>query len=69
MTIQEMARKGGQASVKKRLGGKTQSEISEMMRLVRMSNPNKKESKKLERAVDGMVKNLNNNIRKGVNNV
>lgn len=69
MTIQEMARKGGQASVKKRLGDKTKSEISEMMRLVRMSNLNKKESKKLERAVDGMVKNLNNNIRKEVNNV
>lgn len=69
MTIQEMARMGGKASVKKRLGDKTQSEISEMMRLVRMSNLNKKESKKLERAVDGMVKNLNNNIKKEVNNV
>lgn len=69
MTIQELTKKAGLASAKKRLGGKTQSEISEMMRLVRMSNPNKKESKKLERAVDGMVKNLNNNIRKGVNNV
>lgn len=57
-----MARKGGQASVKKRLGGKTQSEISEMMRLVRMSNLNKKECRELEKSVQGMVDNLNKNV-------
>ena len=38
MTLQEMARKGGQASAKKRLGGKTQSEISQIMRTIRMSS-------------------------------
>ena len=62
MTIQEMARKGGKASAKKRLGGKTQSEISEMMRLVRMSNLNKKECRELEKSVQGMVDNLNKNV-------
>lgn len=69
MTIQEMARIGGQASVKKRLGGKTQSEISLIMKLVRKAALTKKESKKFNKSVDGMVKNLNNNIRKWVNNV
>lgn len=62
MTIQELTKKAGLASAKKRLGGKTQSEISEMMRLVRMSNLNKKESKEFERAVDSMVGNLNRNV-------
>lgn len=69
MTIQEMARMGGQASVKKRLGGKTQSEISLIMKLVRKAALTKKEYKEFNKSVDGMVKNLNNNIRKGVNNV
>ena len=41
MTIQEMARKGGKASVKKRLGGKTQSEISEIMKRIRNSRRKK----------------------------
>lgn len=36
--IREMARQGGLASAKKRLGGKTQSEISQIMRAVRMSS-------------------------------
>lgn len=69
MTIQEMARKGGQASVKKRLGGKTQSEISEVMRTIRMSNLTKKESKESEKSVQGMVDNLNKNVSKEVKDV
>lgn len=35
LTIQEMARLGGLASAKKRLGGKTKEEISEHMKKVR----------------------------------
>lgn len=62
MTIQELTKKAGLASAKKRLGGKTQSEISEMMRLVRMSNLNKKECRELEKSVQGMVDNLNKNV-------
>lgn len=55
MTIQEMARKGGQASVKKRLGGKTQSEISQVMRIVRMSKINKARLKEIgEASVEGL---------------
>lgn len=69
MTIQEMARMGGQASVKKRLGGKTQSEISEVMRTIRMSNLTKKESKEFEKSVQGMVDNLNKNVSKEVKDV
>lgn len=38
MTIQELTKKAGLASAKKRLGGKTQSEISQIMRAVRMSS-------------------------------
>ena len=38
MTIQEMASLGGKASRNKRLGGKTQSEISEIMKRVRNSS-------------------------------
>ena len=38
MTIQEMAKLGGKASAKKRLGGKTQSEISEIMKRLRASS-------------------------------
>ena len=41
MTIQEMAKLGGEASVKKRLGGKTKAEISAQMKLVRRSNSTK----------------------------
>ena len=63
MTIQELTKKAGLASAKKRLGGKTQSEISEMMRLVRMSNLTKKESKEFEKSVQGMVDNLNKNVK------
>lgn len=36
MTIQEMSRKGGKASVTKRFAGKSKSEVSEMMRMVRI---------------------------------
>lgn len=62
MTIQEMARLGGKASVKKRLGGKTQSEISSIMKLVRKAALTKKESKEFNKSVDCMVKNLNRNV-------
>ncbi len=48
--IREMARQGGIASAKKRLGGKTQSEISEIMRTVRMSRESKDKIKKIAQA-------------------
>lgn len=66
MTLQEMARKGGQASAKKRLGGKTQSEISQIMRQVRLSKKQKKEFKKM---VQSTVDSLNGNVSKEVDNV
>lgn len=69
MTIQEMARKGGKASVKKRLGDKTQSEISLIMKLVRKAALTKKESKEFEKSVQGMVDNLNKNVSKEVKDV
>lgn len=62
MTIQEMASLGGKASAKKRLGGKTQSEISEIMKLVRKAALTNKELKEFNKSVDGMVKNLNKNV-------
>lgn len=63
MTIQEMARMGGKASANKRLGGKTQSEISSIMKLVRKAALTNSESKEFNKSVDGMVKNLNNNVK------
>lgn len=62
MTIQEMASLGGKASANKRLGGKTQSEISEIMKLVRKAALTNKDSKEFNKSVDGMVKNLNKNV-------
>lgn len=61
--IREMARQGVLASVNKRLGGKTQSEISQVMRTIRMSNLTKKESKEFEKSAQGMVDNLNKNVK------
>ena len=61
MTIQEMARKGGKASANKRLGGKTQSEVSQIMRRVRLSKKQKKEFKKM---VQSTVDSLNSNVSK-----
>ena len=46
MTIVEMARMGGKASAKKRLGGKTKDEISEIMRHVRTGKTSFCEEKK-----------------------
>ena len=57
MTIQEMASLGGKASAKKRLVGKTQSEISQIMRTVRMSKANKKKLKEMgEASVESLKK-------------
>jgi hypothetical protein len=64
--IREMARQGGLASAKKRLGGKTQSEVSEMMRQVRLS---KKEENKFKKMAQSSVNSLNNNVSKEVDNV
>lgn len=61
--IREMARQGVLASANKRLGGKTQSEISQVIRTIRMSNLTKKESKEFEKSVQGMVDNLNKNVK------
>jgi hypothetical protein len=60
MTIQEMTRKGGKASAKKRLGGKTQSEISQIMRRVRLS---KVQETKFKQSVQEVVNNLNKNVK------
>ncbi len=66
MTIQEMASLGGKASANKRLGGKTQSEVSQIMRQVRLSKKQKKEFKKM---VQSTVDSLNSNVSKEVDNV
>lgn len=60
MTIQEMARKGGKASANKRLGGKTQSEVSQIMRRVRLS---KVQETKFKQSVQEVVNNLNKNVK------
>lgn len=54
---------GGQASVIKRLAGKSKSEISEIMRTVRKAALTKNESKEFSKSVGGMVKNLNKNVK------
>jgi hypothetical protein len=59
MTIQEMATLGGKASSKKRLGNKTQSEISQIMKNVRLS---KYQKKKFKQSVQEVVNNLNKNV-------
>lgn len=55
MTIQEMARKGGKASANKRLGGKTQSEVSEIMRNIRYS---KKDYDRFDKIAKSSVESL-----------
>lgn len=66
MTIQEMARKGGKASANKRLGGKTKSEVSRIMRRVRLS---KVQETKFKQSVQEVVNNLNKNVSKEVKDV
>lgn len=66
MTIQEMASLGGKASANKRLGGKTQSEVSQIMRRVRLS---KVQETKFKQSVQEVVNNLNKNVSKEVKDV
>lgn len=53
--IREMARQGGLASAKKRLGGKTQSEISQIMRNIRYS---KKDYERFDKIAKSSVESL-----------
>ena len=56
----QFAKHGGKKSAQSRFAGKSKEEISEIMRKVRMSSEQKK---KVDVMVQGMVDNLNQNVR------
>lgn len=56
---QQLGKKGGKKSVESRFGGKTKSEISEIMRKVRLTKSEKAEFSEM---VDESIENLKRNI-------
>lgn len=54
-----LGRMGGKKSVEKRLGGKTDKEISDLMRRVKLSP---EQNKSLDKMVQESVDNLNKNV-------
>lgn len=68
MNVKEFARLGGNASVKKRFGGKSKEEISQQMARVRLAQFHKltpEEELETQQMAQEAVDNLNKNVTEG----